>query len=146
MLSDLQLPVQPREEEKLFAHLDREKSGRVDYEEFLEAVRGPMSDRRLALVDRVFDSLDREGRGYLDATDMALRFDASRHPEARRGGAQKPMDLMKNFLKSFDFGGAQPLGRVSREIFRRYYRGLSAGFQDDKAFEQMLLGVWRLKG
>lgn len=143
VVQDLQLPVQRQEEEKLFAHLDRQREGRVYYEEFLDAIRGPLSERRLALVDRVFDKLDHNQKGMLDATELAIRFDATKHPEADRGG-KKPIDLMKSFLKSFDFSAA-PQGWVSKEAWRRYYRGVSAGFEDDQAFEKMLRRVWRMK-
>ena len=43
----------------LHGHFDRDKSGGVDYEEFLRAVRGRLSPVRKQIVKKIFDVLDK---------------------------------------------------------------------------------------
>ena len=69
----------------LFNYIDRNRSGAVDYDEFLRAVRGPMNNFRRRLVDKAFDKLDQDRSGILDIDDIRGVYNASGHPDVRSG-------------------------------------------------------------
>lgn len=47
-------------ENTLFDTFDRNKSGNIDYDEFIHALIGKMSDFRLQIVQNAFEKLDKE--------------------------------------------------------------------------------------
>ena len=53
-LRDFKVPIQERDIERLFNIFDRDRSGRIDYEEFLRGVRGEMNNSRRRLCERAF--------------------------------------------------------------------------------------------
>ena len=44
----------------MFNYIDRNRSGSLDYDEFLRAVRGPMNNFRRGLVRQAFNKMDRD--------------------------------------------------------------------------------------
>ena len=42
------------EYQKIFAMIDRDNSGSIDFDEFLEKLRPPMSEQRLAIIESAF--------------------------------------------------------------------------------------------
>lgn len=77
--------MHPKDLDNLFGCFDTDKNGVIDYNEFLEAVSGPLNKYRLQLVDRVFDKLDRAGEGLVNVDYMLSCYDASRHPDVALG-------------------------------------------------------------
>jgi Ca2+-binding EF-hand superfamily protein len=69
----------------LFDVFDRDRSGTIDYDEFLFAVRGELNDGRLKLVLQAYKKLDRDGNGVLDVNDIKGIYDASKHPDVLDG-------------------------------------------------------------
>ncbi|KAK7249452.1 protein serine/threonine kinase [Aureococcus anophagefferens] len=88
----------------LFAYFDADRSGEVDYDEFLAAIRGPPNARRQAMVAEAFSVLDADGSGVVEPSDIVSRFDASKHPDVKKG-ARTPDEVMREFLDTFDVGG-----------------------------------------
>ena len=119
-------------------------SGSVDYDEFIETVRGPMNARRRSLVRRAFDVLDRDKSGAIEPSEVVGKFDASRHPEVLKG-AKTPDEVLREFLDTFDVGGVID-GKVTFEEFQNYYRNVSASIDRDDYFELMLRNAWHLAG
>lgn len=64
----------------LFAAFDINRDGSVAYDEFLRMVRGDLNPNRQALVNKAFASLDKDGNGYLDYTDIMGTYNAKKHP------------------------------------------------------------------
>jgi Ca2+-binding EF-hand superfamily protein len=62
-LHDYGLSFTPSEFEALWNFLDRDRSGTIDYDEFLRGVRGDMNDRRVEMVALAFDVLDKTDDG-----------------------------------------------------------------------------------
>jgi len=54
----------------MFTAFDRDKSGQISYDEFLRVIKGPVSDQRLELIKRAFQSLDRDCSGIVDYKDI----------------------------------------------------------------------------
>jgi Ca2+-binding EF-hand superfamily protein len=66
---------------RVFKIFDRDGSGKVDYEEFLRAVRGEMNNYRVALVKKAFNILDKDKSGVLDLSDIRTTYNAKKHPD-----------------------------------------------------------------
>jgi calcyphosin len=65
----------------LFNAFDTNRDGTLNIDEFLMAIRGSLSSKRLALVEQAFHKIDRDGSGTLEPADIRDSYNASRHPE-----------------------------------------------------------------
>lgn len=65
----------------LFSRFDVNNDGTISYDEFLHAVREPMSARRVQLVERAFRVIDKNGNGMLEADDIKSTYNAKKHPD-----------------------------------------------------------------
>ena len=88
--------------------------------------------------------LDHNGSGVVDATDVALIYDASKHPMVM-SGAKSADAVLREFLDTFDVGGEVD-GKVTRDEFVNYYTNISANIDDDDYFELMIRNAWHIAG
>ncbi|CAN0407894.1 unnamed protein product, partial [Ectocarpus fasciculatus] len=128
----------------LFDHFDADSSCSIDFEEFIQGVRNPLSERRLKLVRTAFSKLDRDGSGEVDAVEVARVYDASQHPEVI-AGRKSADDVFKEFLDTFDVGGVKD-GKVTRNEFENYYTNIGANIDNDDYFELMIRNAWHISG
>ena len=61
----------------LFKYYDVNQDGKISYEEFLKAIREPLSGRRLDVVERAFSGLDHDNHGYVLIEDLFDAFNVS---------------------------------------------------------------------
>jgi Ca2+-binding EF-hand superfamily protein len=73
--------LQDQEVTKLFNLFDKQRSGYINYKEFIRAIRDELNDFRRDLVERVFIILDRDDDGVVDIQDIKYTFNAKRHPD-----------------------------------------------------------------
>ena len=130
--------------EAVYAFFDRDGNGKVDYDEFLRTLRGPMGDRRRALVDQAFAVLDTDQNGIIEPSEVVRKYDASRHPDVLNGDKTED-DVLREFLDTFDVGGIVD-GKVTRQEFENYYENVSCSIDDDDYFELCLRNAWHLSG
>ena len=128
----------------LFEYFDRDENGTIDFEEFVQGVRDPLSENRLKLVNLAFRVLDKDESGVVDFQEIASVYDASKHPEviSRVKTAQQ---VLVQFLNTFEVGGARD-GVVTKQEFINYYANLSASIDNDDYFELMIRNAWHLSG
>ena len=88
--------------------------------------------------------LDRDGSGVVDANDVALVYDASKHPMVM-SGAKSADAVLREFLDTFDVGGEVD-GKVTRDEFVNYYTNISASIDNDDYFELMIRNAWHIAG
>ena len=69
----------------MFDYFDRDKSGSIDYDEFLRGVRGEMNPRRLQFVYMAFEILDSDKSGELTVDDIKGKYNCSKHPDVIAG-------------------------------------------------------------
>ena len=55
---------------KLFTALDINKSGEIDFAEFMKKLRPPMSDSRVEVINEAFDKLDANQNGAIEMDDL----------------------------------------------------------------------------
>ena len=62
-------------------YYDIDGDGNISYEEFLRGMRDKLSQRRLDMVMRAFNLLDKDGSGIVNGADIAHLYDVSHHKE-----------------------------------------------------------------
>eukprot|EP00605_Chrysophyceae_sp_TOSAG23-4_P000792 GSChrysophyteH1.ASY1.ANO1.881.1 assembled CDS len=128
----------------LFNFFDKTGDGKIDFEEFIRGLRGPLSDRRIHLIDLAYQALDTNGDGIVTAEEVAKLYDASKHPDVITG--KRTVDeILTEFLSTFDVGGVVD-GKVTRQEFVNYYNNISASIDNDDYFELMIRNAWHISG
>jgi len=56
-VGNVHLKLTDKDFETIFLTLDDQRSGKLHFEQFLQAIRGPMSPDRMLLVDLAFEKL-----------------------------------------------------------------------------------------
>lgn len=98
----------------MIKYYDVDGDGNVGYEEFLNGLRDPLTQRKQAIVDRAFATLDKKGSGSISASDIAGIFDCTRNPDVVEG--KKTADqVLTDFLNSFDGMRGNSDGSVSKQ-------------------------------
>ena len=140
---DIGLKLSTKDVNELFAHFDKDNSGKINFDEFLVGLRDPMSARRVALVERAYSILDATGDSKVTIEDIEAHYDPSFHPDVK-SGKKTPRDVMTEFLRQWDT--IEKDGVVTFDEFLNYYNGVSASVDDDAYFELMMRNAWRISG
>uniref|UniRef100_A0A1I7YGF1 Calcyphosin-like protein n=2 Tax=Steinernema glaseri TaxID=37863 RepID=A0A1I7YGF1_9BILA len=139
---DFGVKIKDSDIKSLFESLDKDKSGSISFDEFLIALRPPMSQARLNLIDKAFQKLDKTGDGVVTVDDMEGVYEHRRHPQFISGEKSKE-EIFQQFLRNFEIGGHVD-GRVTKEEFVNYYAGISAAIDTDIYFDLMMRNSWKL--
>jgi len=136
-LAHCELFLNTQEVDNLVSHYDMAHSGSMMYEEFLTGLRGTLNHRRRGIVQTIFDSIC---RGAADTTvgTAQQHFDARGHPDVQSGTVNAE-DIHNQFLEIFD---SNPDQRLSYEEFERYMGEISACFDKDTDFVNMLCATF----
>lgn len=159
------ITLYPREVE-ILDEFDRDGDGRITYVEFLSALKGPMNERRKAIVRRAFDKLDKDGSGEVTIDDIRHVYSAKNSTDVLRG-KKTEKEVLEEFLGRFEAGPVKD-GVVTWEEFLNYYNGKSFSFflsftsgicsfcsfcflidisvcvEDDRHFTLMIFQYWNL--
>lgn len=141
-LHDFGLDISNNVADQIFGEIDSDNNGSIDFDEFLVALRPPMSQTRRSLVIRAFKKLDRTGDGVVTVEDLRGVYCVSKHPKYISGQWSEEQCLGE-FLSSFDSPRNKD-GIVTEEEFINYYSGLSASIDSDAYFDLMMRNAWKL--
>ena len=149
-LRDFRVSMSEEDGRRLFQHMDADRSGEIDYEEFVHRVRGPMNSARKALVLQAFKKLDKNGNGIVELEDIKGVYNASNHPDVRSGKKSED-DVLCEFLDTFEthhaiFKENTRDFKVTLEEFMEYYAHVSASIDDDRYFDLMMKNSWNFEG
>ncbi|KAG5848038.1 calcyphosin-like protein [Anguilla rostrata] len=136
------MSVSRDEAQHILSTLDKDGGGTVDFSEFLEALRPPLSCSRRAVITAAFSKLDRSGDGVVTVLDLQGVYDATQHPKFRSGQWSEE-EVFHAFLDSFDSPYDKD-GKVTLEEFVNYYSGVSASIDSDEYFVTMVRKAWKL--
>jgi len=125
----------------IFAYFDADRSGGIDFYEFLDALRGQLPEARREVVQEAFTSLDVNGDGVLSLEDLRLKFRSYAHPDVRNGSRTEEQVFM-DFIDCFDIICRD--GQVTITEFERYYEYLSALIVTDELFIATVRNAWHL--
>ena len=84
-MQDYMLGFSEGEIARLFNHFDYDRSGLIEYDEFLRTIRGPMNASRKRIVAQAFAVLDKDGSGMIDINDIRGVYTADKHPDVIAG-------------------------------------------------------------
>ena len=137
--------------ETLFAYVDADDSGLVDYDEFLRAVRGRLPPLRRKLVVSIFNAIDQRPRksntgvkdGVLTADDLRDFYTAKEHPEVK-AGKKTEGQVLSEMLVVFEGKGGNHDGAVSLEEWIQYYEEISASIDNEDYFNTMVVSAWSM--
>jgi Ca2+-binding EF-hand superfamily protein len=143
-MKEMNMNLSDAELRMLFEYFDVDHSGSINFEEFIQGVRDPLTDRRLRLVMMAFGKLDTSGDGAVDAQEIASKYDATKHPEVI-AGRMSSEQVLRHFLDTFDVGGEID-GKVTRQEFINYYSNIGASIDNEEYFELMIRNAWHISG
>jgi Ca2+-binding EF-hand superfamily protein len=149
-MQDYMLGFSEGEIARLFTFFDYDRSGLVEYDEFLRTVRGPMNPNRKAIVAKAFSVLDKDKGGFVDINDIRGVYNASRHPDVL-AGKKTEQQILQEFLETFETAhnmrnNDAPDHIVTKAEFEEYYNNVSASIDRDDYFETMMNSAWNLDG
>ncbi len=127
----------------IFAHLDKDGSGFISFDEFLEALAETMSFLRRNFVKLAYEKLDKDGSGQVTRADIEKAYDVSLHPEVLAGkitAAQAYTDFMSQWETD------KPDGIITLDEFMAYYQRISNSIDRDEYFELMIRNAWHISG
>ena len=147
-MKDYMLGFSDSEIRSLYAYFDYDRSGTVDYDEFLRSIRGPLGPARRKLVGQAYGKLDRDGNGWIDINDIKGVYSAKTHPDVLQGKKSEEQILLE-FLETFEThhslrNNGAPDHVVTKEEFEEYYSNISASIDDDRYFELMMNNAWKI--
>ena len=136
---DLGIRISPQNLQDVFTYFDKDSSGTVEFDEFMNGVRGSMSERRVQAVEQAFEHVDESEDGQLSLSELRKKYHADTHPSVRDGSSTKEQ-ATKEFLATWD--KARKDGTVDRGDFLSYYSDLSVGISEDDDFVFLLESTW----
>jgi len=149
-MADYMLGFSEGEIQTLFSYMDYDRSGLIEYDEFLRSIRGPMNQNRKRIVAKAFAVLDKDGGGFIDIDDIRGVYTADKHPDVI-AGKKTEQQILQEFLETFETAhnmrnNNAPDHVVTKEEFEEYYNNVSASIDRDDYFEQMMNSAWNLDG
>ena len=136
------------EADQLFSIFDKNRSGTINFEEFIVTILGELNHYRLNIIHQAFHSLDKNGSGTLDVEEIKAKFDPSRHPDCQTG-SRTVDDCKYEFLDMFSTHHTvthnfQSEKTVSLQEFIEYHHHISSFIESDKMFKVFMSGVWNM--
>ena len=143
MISEHALNWSAKQVRTVFDAFDSDRSGAIDFDEFIFGIRGQLNDRRRQLVLLAFEILDSDHSGVVELNDISAKYNADKHPDVISGKRSRD-DVLREFLDTFDTIDKD--GRVTAEEFIKYYGNCSSSIDDDDYFELMIRNAWHISG
>ncbi|GMI15003.1 hypothetical protein TrVE_jg10976 [Triparma verrucosa] len=138
-LIDMGIKISPQQLEDVFVFFDKDGSGAVSFEEFMEGLRGELSAERLLVINQAFDAIDTSKDGDISVDEIRKKFNCKSHPAIIDGSATK-QQVLKEFLSQWDKARAD--GSIDRDDFVDFYHDVGAAIFDDNDFETMMEDTW----
>lgn len=128
----------------LFNLYDVDKSGTIEFGEFLKGLRSKLSPQRRALVEQAFIKMDTNGSGEIDYLDLKDTYDTKHHPKVASGEwtAKQALD---EFIGIFEGDKGDGNKSVSKEEWTDYHIGVSCNIDTDDEFGIMMANNWGIE-
>ena len=140
----------------LIKALDTEVENLLDYDRFIEEMRGRMNPKRQAVVDLSFMKFDPQRIGCITVKDLQGKYNFKIHPKVQSHEWQE-LDVFMEFIEHFyevkkEFNNPSgPLeqnidkARISRTEWDDYYSVVSMMVSDDEIFVDLMTTNWNLR-
>ena len=139
----------------LFNYFDKDGSGFINYEEFVNGICGELNKFRKDVLKQVFEKLDEDEKGYLTVGQLRHAYIPKEHPLVRQGKRSED-EILAEFLDALEYHfnllvekNDENLDvndiKVDFDDFCEFYKNISVCIDDDKYFEVMVLSEWGIK-
>ena len=149
---DFRIPITDDQIKGVFNLFDKEKKGEINYVNLIGAITGQMSDFRKNLIQKVFEKLDVDNKGFINVEDIRSSYNPKRHPDVLNGKKTEP-EILSEFIDILDYHfnllnqKRNPNDkRVTLNDFIDFYTYISALYDDDEYFEAVIIRSWGLSG
>lgn len=141
------VPISNTDIRSLFETFDRNKKGKINYMDFMTAIKGEMNASRRAAVELAFKNLDVGNKGFITLKELLGGYCAKNHPlvcSGKRTEEQALTEFIETFEMSKSLSGRGDDMMVTKEEFVDYYNSVSASVESNKDFEDIVINTWRL--
>ena len=134
---------------ELFMDFDRDGVGKINYDDFIRVMRGELNEKRKDLVRNLFQTLDKEQKGFLTLDELFSLYNPLESFECKFLNFS-PEESMKYFVNTFSgnhkyLNGDEGVNKPADiDEFEDYYESVSIMIPDDNIFRDILLGSWGL--
>ena len=142
-LQDYAIQVSRSEINMIFGHFDKDGSGSINFDEFLNALANDMTTKRKELVKLAYAKLDKDGSGQVTRADIEKAYDVSQNPDVISGKITADEAFTK-FMAQWETDKAD--GIITLDEFMKYYHNVSASVDRDDYFELMIRNAWHISG
>ena len=81
--------------------MDKTKENKVNYDDFIGLILGPMNDLRKRYIEAAFTNIDKDKDGIIDCEDITRCFEGWKHPLVK-ANKQRPEDALHEVLEILD--------------------------------------------
>ena len=139
----------------LFNYFDKDGSGYIDYEEFVDGICGNLNKFRKDVLKQVFAKLDEDEKGFVTVGQLRHAYNPKEHPLVRQGKRSED-EILAEFLDVLEYHFNLLIDKNDENIdvndikvdfndFCEFYKNISVCIDDDKYFEVMVLSEWGIK-
>ena len=122
-------------------YYDIDGDGNISFDEFLRGLREPLTARRLNMVKKAFQIMDKDSSGKVTVNDIYQVYDVTRNKDFIEGKKSRE-EILNDFLAGFEGVKGNRDGIITWEEWQDYYTDLSMSIVDDTYFVRMMESVW----
>ena len=146
-LHEFETELSEEEITNLFAYFDKDNTGFLNYINFINAIRGPMSQKRTLILKEAFKKLDIDKGGQIEISELKSQFNAKNDKDVK-SGEKTEEEVYTEFVDTFQMNHDNRVGprnkRVTLDEFLDYYNFISMGIDDDNYFINLVQNSWKL--
>jgi len=146
ILESYGLGISQKHIDSLFVHYDKNGDDYVNYEEFMNSLRGRLNAFRKSIIEQAFNRADADADGYVNVQELKGVFDAASHPDVITGQRKENQvflefeDSLENFATYRDLINKH----FTLADFEDYYAFVSSTIDQDQYFGNLLKNCWRM--
>ena len=146
-LHEFETELSDEEISNLFSYFDKDNTGVINYLNFINAIRGPMNQKRILIIKEAFKKLDLDKGGQVEIGEIKSQFNAKNDKDVK-SGEKTEEEVYTEFVDTFQMNHDNRVGprnkRVTLDEFIDYYNFISMGIEDDAYFISLIQNSWKL--
>lgn len=131
----------------LFNDFSDKKTNLMNYEVFLENLKGNLNPRRQNILIEAFKKIDTDKCGVVDLSDIKEFFNSKNCPLVRAAMMSEETffnGFMETFQTHHNMFRSAKIKKVNYAEFENYYKYVSITIDDDYLFEETIISSWKL--